>query len=128
MSEGQCGNCDHYHYLVQGKIECFVDGKLHETADTCNDYKKRVTSKPLEARQKEAFEIRREREAKAAEQRDREFAEKMAEKDRKHAEELQQIKMKHEAELARKNRQLQIVIAIGTIILAALITKLFSLW
>lgn len=84
MSEGQCGNCDYYHYLVQRKIECFVDGKLHETVDTCNDYKKRVTSKPLEARLKEALEVRRSREAKAAEQRDRKFAEKMAEKAREH--------------------------------------------
>lgn len=82
MSRGHCGNCDHYHYGKPGEIECFVDGKWHETSDSCDDYKKRVTSKTLEARLTESLEVRRSREAKAVEQRNREFAEKMAEKDR----------------------------------------------
>lgn len=45
MSEGHCGNCDHYHYLMQRKVDCIVDGELHDTGNSCDDYKKRVTGK-----------------------------------------------------------------------------------
>lgn len=88
MSEAQCGNCDHYHYLVEGKVDCFVDGKLHETIYRCDDYKRRITSKPLEARLKEAFEIKRSKEDRAKEQRDREFEKTMTEKAREYERKL----------------------------------------
>ena len=84
MSEGQCGNCDHYHYVKQGRVDCLVDGKLHDTSDSCDDYKTRIPSKSLTVRSEDALEVRRSIEAKAAEQREREFAEKMAEKAREH--------------------------------------------
>lgn len=101
MSERQCGNCDHYHYLKRGKVDCMVDGELHDTGDSCDDHKKRVTGKSLEARLAESLEVRRSRETKAAEQREREFAEKMAEKDRQHAKELQQERIKFDKRLWR---------------------------
>lgn len=70
MSEGHCGNCDHYHHLKQGRIDCIVDGKLHDTGDSCDDYKKRIPNKSSTVRSEEGLEVRRSREAKAAEQRD----------------------------------------------------------
>ena len=125
MSE-HCGNCDHYHYGKQEKIECFVDGKWHETGDSCDDYKKRVTGKTLEARLTEALEIRRIKEAKAAEQRKREFDKREAEKDRQHAKELLQMRMKFDKRLWRASwwwQLILVVIGAGLGILGTLIFK-----
>ncbi len=126
MSEGQCGNCDHYHYLKQRKVDCIVDGELHDTGNSCDDYKKRVTGKSLEARQKESLEVRRRKEAKEAEQRQREFAEKMAEKDMQHEKELQQMRMKFDKRLWRASwwwQLILIVVSAGLGCLAAWILK-----
>ena len=126
MSEGHCGNCDHYHYGKEGKIECFVDGEWHDSGDSCDDYKKRVTSKPLEARQTEALEVRRIKEAKAAEQRKREFDEKMAEKDMQHEKGLQQMRIKFDKRLWRASwwwQLILIVVSAGLGCLAAWILK-----
>jgi len=68
MSEGQCGNCNHYHYGKQGRIDCIVDGEWHDSGDSCDDYKKRVTGKSLEARLREAHEVKRRKEAKELQQ------------------------------------------------------------
>ncbi|TET66051.1 MAG: hypothetical protein E3J56_15000 [Candidatus Aminicenantes bacterium] len=112
MSEGHCGNCDHYHHLKQGKVDCIVDSKLHDTGDSCDDYKTRIPSKSSTVRSEEGLEVRRSREAKAAEQRDREFAEREAEKDRQHAKELLQTRMKFDKRLWRATWWWQLILVV----------------
>ena len=115
MSE-HCGNCDHYHYLKQRKVDCIVDGELHDTGNSCDDYKKRVTGKTLEARLTEALEVRRIKEAKAAEQRKREFDEKMAEKAREHDRKLWRASLWWQAALVVSGAILGVI---GTLIVQA---------
>lgn len=119
MSEGQCGNCDHYHYLKRGKVDCIVDGKWHDTGDSCDDHKKRVTGKSLETRLTESLEVRRSRGAKAAEQREREFTEKMAEKAREHDRKLWRASWWWQAALVAFGA----IIAEGIRILVQVLTK-----
>jgi len=126
MSEGHCGNCDHYHYGKPGKIECFVDGNWHETGDSCDDYKKRVTSKPLEARLTESLEVKRSKEEKEAEQRNREFAEKEAEKDRQHAKELQQERINFDKKLWRASWWWQLILVVIGAVLGFVGTIIFK--
>ena len=117
MKEPNCGNCDHLLRVEQKRVACRIDGEWHERGYRCNDFKDYVQGNTNENRQAEALEIRREREAKAAEQRQREFAGKETQKDRELAKKFQ-----------RQNFWLKIIIAILTIILTAIVSKLLSLW
>ena len=85
-------------------------------------YKKRVTGKSLDARQKESLEVRRRKEAKEAEQRQREFAEKMAEKDMQHEKGLQQMRMKFDKRLWRASWWWQLILIIVSAGLGVIVT------
>jgi len=122
MSEGQCGNCDHYQYIKHGKIECLVDGKLHDTGDSCDDYKTRIPSKSITVRSEEALEVKRSKKAKEAEQRQREFAEKTAEKGMQHEKELQQMRMKFDKRLWRASWWWQLILIVVSAGLGVIVT------
>lgn len=116
MSDEHCGDCLYQADTNPEEVFCMVDKDWYEKGYKCDKHRK-FSNMPINLRLDMANEVKIRKEAKETEQRDREFAEKEAEKDRKHAEEL-----------ARKNLWITIIIAVGTIILGALITKLFSLW
>ena len=104
MSEGQCGNCDHYHYGKHRKIECLVDGKLHNPDDSCDDYKTRIPNKSLTVRSEEALEVKRSKEAK----------------------ELQQERMKFDSRLWRASwwwQLILIVVSVGLGVIGTLIVQ-----
>ena len=109
MSEGHCGNCDHYHHLKQGKVDCIVDSKLHDTGDSCDDYKTRIPNKSSTVRSDEGLEVKRSREAKAAEDRMRDF--------------------KTNLQKDNKKFQIKLVLLAGLIaFITSLITTLIILW
>ena len=111
-NEKHCGDCE-YHLLVkQGLFECQLDGERYKSGYKCKHHKPITRMSP----QEKLFAI-------ASKKKEIE-----ADKERKHAEEMADKDREHKEELARKDLWIKIIIAVGTIILGALITKLFSLW
>ena len=101
MSDEHCGDCEYHLIVEQGLFECQLNGKRHKGGYKCEYYKPLTRMSP----QEKLFTL-------SSKKREIE-----ADKDRKHADEL-----------ARKDLWIKIIIAVGTVILGALITKLLSLW
>lgn len=112
MSDEHCGDCEYHLIVEQGLFECQLDSERHKSGYKCEHHKSPTRMSP----QEKLFAV-------ASKKKEIE-----ADKERKHAEEMADKDREHKDKLARKDRLLKIVIAIGSIILTALITKLLSLW